>query len=512
MIQQFLNKLKRLHIMNLNLRKKIGLNFYPMLLLWLAIASTSFSSIGQNCPDYSNTINASGEACSQQPYVMSVANTNCNGQIYFQYSGSLSGGLLNPGNFQIVSVQSGQTVASGSGGLFGGTVNGTVGPLDPNMHGSVFDLIVDDGNITVSQNGNTLAQSNGGHQMFSVSITISSATMTIQTPSGPVTQTAQSCKDFFMNVSLDNTNFCTPINVNLPWSIKCDATGATLASGTHTVTVNPTVPTDATDVVDITWNDLTCSWDVSANNDCDLLDIGTIFDISPSPASLDYNCTSGNENFVIEYFGIPGAPNCCDGAGPLEYTTYDYTTNTPTQANSIYGGVNNAGYLNIPPNGFGGTATNLQLCVDVTNFCFNTSTGDNTWYVNIIIDGIEVYMGQIVTGNSHNICLTLADLPFTYNQASNVEVYVMPNLFSIGNPPSIFTTFIPNGNCGSFSDGQWTANISASISATYSEQSGSPVDCSNFQITAPYTACGLPTVNAGTDVTICEGESTTIAA
>src|SRR5690554_3812312 len=140
MIQQFLNKLKRLHIMNLNLRKKIGLNFYPMLLLWLAIASTSFSSIGQNCPGYSNTVQASGEACGGQNYSMSVENTSCNGVIYITIQTNYENGL--GFNWVLESVLTGNTIASGTNG----NTTVTIGPVNPNIEGGTFDLILNDPN------------------------------------------------------------------------------------------------------------------------------------------------------------------------------------------------------------------------------------------------------------------------------------------------------------------------------------------------------------------------------
>src|SRR5690554_3900545 len=279
MIQQFLNKLKRLHIMNLNLRKKIGLNFYPMLLLWLAIASTSFSSIGQNCPDYSSTVTSDANACGGQNYYMRVENTGCNGVIYITIQTNYENGW--GFNWVLESVLTGNTIASGTNG--NETV--TIGPVNPNTQGNTFDLILNDPNgwgflsyeyIEARQGANVLAHLNDpGHSMFVADIEISSATMTVSLPGGgTVSKQVEKCKNVIIPVPLNNNNLCTSVNVNLPWQIRCDVTNDLLASGTHTVTIHPEVPSAASDIVDISWNSSTCSWDISPKSDCDLFDLG----------------------------------------------------------------------------------------------------------------------------------------------------------------------------------------------------------------------------------------------
>ena len=200
---------------------------------------------------------------------MTVANTTCNGEIYIDIVGNYGSTYASEITWEIVSVQSGVTVASGGPGTNGANINMTIGPLDPNVHGNVFDLFAYDsygdgfngtgGFIQTEQNGNVLGNINGNfgsnaHVLFNANITISSATITVSTPSGNISSTVENCNDFITQVPLNNANFCTPINVNLPWEITCDVSGATLSSGTHSVTVYPEVPSNASDLVDISWN------------------------------------------------------------------------------------------------------------------------------------------------------------------------------------------------------------------------------------------------------------------
>ena len=80
--------------------------------------------------------------------------------------------------------------------------------------------------------------------------------------------------------------------------------GTLISSGTHSVTVYPQVPVQGADVVSITWNSGACSWDISPNNDCDLLDIGSVFTISPDPNSIAPYCSDSTESFTVEYLGF----------------------------------------------------------------------------------------------------------------------------------------------------------------------------------------------------------------
>ena len=480
---------------------------YKKLFLSIILSLSFLNLEAQNCPVYSSTASGSGKACGNQIYTMTVPNTACDGQIYFDVTGSL--GLM--GDWSIVSALTGGTVASGSS-FFGGSVNQSIGPLNPNIVGTAFNLIVNTGNISVGQNGNNIVNVTGGNQYFSVNITISKATISITTPSGIVTNTVSNCNDFIIQMPLANSNFCTQLAIDLPWVITCDQNGSTISSGTHSVTVYPQVPSDASDLVDITWNTTTCSWDISPNNDCDLLDIGTIFDISPDPNSLSYNCVSGNETFDVNYLGFTNGPNCCSTAGAPTAITYNqtYGTSDAIPKSSPFGGTNNAGYTNIPANNSGGNGTSLDLCVDVTNYCrtlFNFSDG-NDFYIIIFIDGAQVSMNGPFSGTSANVCIDLTSVSAGYNQSSNVEVYVMPNSMVSGT--GVSSTYVPNGNCGSFGPGEWKADINITFDVEFEEMIGTPVVCT-FPLTEAYTSCGstpAPAINTTPATCTANGSST----
>lgn len=455
----------------------------------------------QNCPAYSNSTQGTNEACGNQNYTLMIPNTGCNGEIFIDIETNFENGW--GFNWTLESVSTGSVLGSGNNG----NTTVTIGPIDPNTQGNSFDLIVHDPYgygflpgeyVDALQGGNVLAHVDSpGHAMFAANISISSATITIQTPSGPVTSTVGNCNDFIVQVPLSNNNYCNILNVNLPWTITCDVTGATLASGNHPVTVYPQVPTDPSDLVDITWNTTTCSWDVSANFDCTNADIGSIFDISPDPSTGPSNvCVDGNETFTVTYNGIPGSPNCCETAGPLVPITYENTidpTGVVPSTSPFWSNSNHAGYINFPPNNSGGNATSIDLCLDVSNFCFHNN--DPYYWVTIYVDGMVIYDQNFPTGGNMSNCFDLTDIP-GYNQSSNVEIYVYPNSFSVDYgsfffPNIINTVFVPNTNCNSLNRAQWTANITASIDVTFEEMIGSPLPCTNSS-TLSYIGCGTP--------------------
>ncbi len=476
-----------------------------------------FNLQAQNCPDYASTATGLGKACGNQIYTMTVPNTGCNGEIYITIETNFANGL--GFSWSVESVLTGNTVGSGNNG----SATVTIGPINPNTEGNTFDLIISDPGgfgfipgeyVDASQGGNVLVHlDTPGHSMFATNITISSATITITTPSGPVSAVVQNCNDFIVQVPLANSNFCTELSVDLPWEIVCDHDGSIISSGIHSVTVYPQVPSSANDLVDITWNSTSCSWDISPNNDCDQLDIGNIFDISPDPNSLTYNCASGNESFDVDYLGVTGSPNCCSTAGPATNITYDatFSTSDATPQDSPFGGTNNSAYTVISPNNTGGNATSLSLCVDVTNFCRELINflDDNTWYVIIFVDGAQVYMSPGITGSSHNVCIDLTDIPGGYTQSSQVEVYILPNTFSAGTP-TVYTTYSPGTNCSSLAPGAWNADIDVTFNVQFEEMIGTPVVCT-FPLTEAYTSCGstgIPDVNTTPATCTTDGSST----
>jgi len=450
-----------------------------ILLTSIALIAFAFLGNAQNCPTYSPTVTATGEACGGQGYTMSFENDGCNTQIYFNYSGSL--GTTAGSSVQIVSTTTNNIIYSQAGN---GTYTGAIGPIDPAVEGIAFNLIVVDGTFTITQGGLLVAQAVDENTFFNTDLTISTATLVITTPSGNITRSVDYCKDFNVQIPLANTNFCSTIAVGLPWTITCDYTGAVIQSGVHAVTVYPQVPSDPRDLVDITWDATTCSWDVSANFDCSNTDIGTIFTVVPDPLNPTNSfCADGDQTFTITYLGIPGGPNCCPTAGapdPIIYNASSNSSNT-TVANSPFGGTNNAAYISLPPNNSGGNANSINLSVAVNNYC--SFPLNYEYLMNVYVDGIAVSNYPFVVPNV-TIGYNLASIPW-YDQDSEVEVYIFPSILSNGGNN---TTFVPNGVCGSLNPMEWRANISASINVEFVDSLGSQVDCFSDTLIA-FTDC-----------------------
>jgi len=235
-----------------------------------------------NCPEYASASTSSTEICGGQLYYLNVPNIGCDGLVAFNVVGNYGTSFGSEITWEVVSNQTGNIVASGGPGTDGGTINAAVGPFDPATEGTIFNLIVYDswgdgfngsgGGIQIqSTSGDVLADINGNfgaqaNQYFTSSMDISSATIEVTTPNGIVSNTMNNCQDFSVELTLENTNFCNTISIDLPWQITCDD-GTLISSGTHSVTVYPQVPVQGLDVVLITWNSAACSWDISPNND-----------------------------------------------------------------------------------------------------------------------------------------------------------------------------------------------------------------------------------------------------
>jgi gliding motility-associated-like protein len=461
------------------------------------------------CPTYGPAVAASS-ACGGQMYDFTVPNTSCNGTLSFTVVGNYGSTYGSEITWQVVSVATGAVVASGGPGTNGGVINMTVN-LDPNITGNVFNLIVNDsygdgfngigGTISVTANGSTVAGPITGNfgsttnQVFAVNIDISPTTLTIITPSGNVVDYASNCADHSVQFNLANTNYCTPIVVNLPWSVVCDLTGAVLSSGTQAVTVYPQIATSATNVVDISWNTATCQWTVTPQNDCDMLDIGTVFTISPNPAAWPANtCAGGSQVFTVDYLGVAGSPDCCETGGPLVPITYNATTvvgNASVQS-SIYGGVNNSALVTIPGSGTGGNSTSFSMNISGSGYCYPNPAGtstDQTYYIGVWVDGVQVLLQGPLTGGTFNVNVTQAMLTgagVVYNENSVIQVYLLPNLFNQGGNN---TTYVPGVACGSLTDGQWTVGTyNITMNASYVEQTAGPANCT-FTTNEPYTCC-----------------------
>ena len=478
-----------------------------------------------NCPAYDLFASSPSEACGNQQYFLEVQNSACDGTVNFEVSGDY-GSFPSEISWYVTSNLSGNQVASGSGGAAGGTFNVVVGPIDPNIEGTIFNLVVEDswgdgfsggGFIqTEAPDGTVLGGPITGNfgvfsnSYFNSGIIVSSSTITVTTPTGAVTSVVGNCGDHSIPITLQNNNYCTPIVVDLPWMIMCDLTGTLIASGTHSVTVYPQVPTNASDLVSIDWNASTCSWDVTPQNDCDVLDLNVLYSISPDPSSLAAGCSNGTEEFTVTYLGFAEGPDCCSTGGPLipaTYTNNQGTTDFITQ--TAYGGTNNAAYGTVPGSGIGGNSTAVTIDISGSGYCFPNVpsppgppvTGEDDYYVDIYVDGVQISIYGPLSDppGSFNYTFTHADLlaaGVTYNQNSVIEVYVLPNQFFDPGPPQINTVYIPGANCNTLAAGEWSASdFSIDVTATYEQFVASPANCT-FIVNEPFTCCSIGALSA----------------
>lgn len=500
-----------------------------LLFSFISISTLVNYSLAQNCPGYSTTVTSPSVTCGNQPYYFQVANTACNGTISFNIVGNYGSSFANEITWIVTSNLTGATIASGGPGTNNGAINVSVGPLNPAVTGNYFTLLVNDafgdgfngtgGTISITQSGSTIVgpiTGNFGTQsssIFGANINISPVTVTINTPAGPVTTVVNNCEPVNVPLTLQNNAYCSPTSLNLPWTITCNSTGAILASGTKAVTVYPKIPTAASDLVQVSWNAATCSWNVNPQNGCVTANIGTVFTITPNPATLPAPvCGGGSQAFSVSYNGISGGPNCCSTGGPLVPITYAFTDNTPTAQSTPFGGTNNGALLTIPPaNNNGGNATSVTLNVNMSGYCFNppgTATNTSYWvtiYQNntIILDQQSVAVGP----SNYSTTLNLTQIP-GYNANSSIIVYIYPNAFnSTTAGVTTNTTFVQGIACPPTTDGNWTASsISATLSATYQNLTTSPASCVYPIAAQSYSCCPFTTVPNATGV-ICTGGS-----
>jgi hypothetical protein len=492
-------------------------------------APASCASIVLNCPTYAATSTSPSTACSNQTYYLEVENTSCNGQVYFNVQGNYGSTFGNEISWNVTSNLTNAVLASGAGNLSGTNFNIPIGPINPTIEGTIYTLNVFDsygdgfnglgGQIYVAQGNNPISGVIAGnffsstYVIFGANISVSAATMTVNTPSGDVVQTVQNCSDFRIPISINNANYCHTISADLPWTITCNSSGATISSGSNTLTVYPTLPSTTNDVASISWNSSSCTWDVTANNDCDLSDLGTIFTISPDPSSLTGTaCTSADQAFNLNYLGLSGGPNCCSTGGTLIPVAIDsaYSHGSYVVANSPFGGMNNAAYLNIPANGIGGIANSLTLNIDMQGFCMDPA-GPNTFYdywVTIFVDGIIVSdwvsadPGPAVFSQTIN----LSDIALGFNSNSVIEVYIYPNIYENGTG-TVLANYVPNLACASLTNGLWSASsITANLQVNFSEYTPTPASCD--YPTSGLSSCCAPVAVSNGSSTICSNGST----
>ena len=490
----------------------------------------SCGSTGLNCPQYASVSTSPNVACGGQIYYLEVPNTGCNGTITFNVVGNYGSTYGNEITWEIISLQTGGVIASGGPGTSGANFNITVGPLNPAIVGTVFTLYVYDsfgdgfngvgGTIAVQQPlGTNIAGPITGnfgvstYIMFGANIAISPATITINTPTGPVVATVNNCKDFKVAVSFQNTNYCTTQLINVPWTIICQATGAVIASGSNNITVYPNLPGSAADLIDVNFDPGLCQWVVTPQSGCTLADIGSIFTITPNPATLTPPICGGvGTTFDVSYIGISGAPNCCSTGGALLPITYNESFTQPDFVPSVspfWAGSNHSAYLVIPPYNAGGNANSLTLNISMTGYCFNQPGANNppatSFWVFVIVDGQIIYSQQYLNPpNNFNLSLTLANIPGGYDETSVIEVYIMPNTFAVGASNTVFN---PNAICPipNAQDGQWTGNLSASISVGFNEMAPTQGICDYSTFLT--SGCCTPVIVPDASATICSGGS-----
>jgi len=462
---------------------------------------------GLNCPQYATSSTSPSVACGGQIYNLEVANTACNGTITFSVQGNYGSSFASEITWTVTSVATGAVVASGGPGTNGTAINATVGPLNPALVGTIFDLHVYDsfgdgfngtgGTIYVQQPLGTSITSpitgsfgDSSHVMFGTNIAISPATMTVNTPTGVITTTVNNCRNFKIPITLQNTNYCSTATVNLPWSIVCQANGAVLSSGTQTVTVFPNLPSSAGDLVDIKFDTTSCTWTTTPNSGCTNANIGSVFTITPNPSTLPppTTCGSGGQTFEVVYNGLSGSPNCCSTGGPLVPITLNQTyiqSNFSTGTSPFWSTSNHAAHLTIPANNIGGDATSLTLNVNVNGYCFNQPGANNpaatSFWVTIIVDG-QIVLDQVSANpapTNATYTLNLANIPSGFDQNSVIEIYIYPNSYAVG---GVNTVFNPNTSCPipNAQDGEWTASLTSSIDASFTEKTPTP-GISNFK-------------------------------
>lgn len=483
-----------------------------------------------NCPQYANTSNSPNETCGGQIYYLEVPNTGCNGTITFNVIGNWGSSWAEEISWTVTSIQTGTVLASGIGnvGLNGQNFNVTVGPLNPSAVGNVFRLTVFDsfgdgfngfgGFITVQQpvGTNIITPISGdfgleAFSLFTANIAISPATITVNTPTGTVTNSVNNCKDFKVPITLQNNNYCSTQNVNLPWSIVCQSTGSLISSGSTNIVVFPAIPENLSDVVNIEFNEDNCNWEVTPLAGCTVSDIGSVFTISPDPATASPSavCEGGFENFQLNYIGLASGPNCCSTGGPLvpiEYVQTFAGADVSASISPFWSNSNHAALITIPANGLGGDATSLNLSVSVNNYCFNPPSIETqtTYFIFIFVDGQQVFVQA--TSNpapvNNSISVNLSNIAQGYNENSTISIYVIPNVFALD---GVNTIFNPNLSCPIALDGRWRANISASIDVSFAEQGPTAASCA-YQAAPSYTCC-IPSIVNDASATICSGGS-----
>lgn len=511
-------------------------------IILLFVAFVFFQNVNAQCPSYAAAPSSATDACANQPLYFTIANTNCPGVTTFTVSGNSGSSFGSEITWEVVNVTTGLTVASGGPYTDGiqTAISVVVGPNDPNTEGTSYNLIVydafgdgfdADGGISiigsvnpVSITGDFGTQTNSG---FSVPIAVDDVNYTITTSAGTVTGVLTSCSDLSETLTFTNPSFCSTTTEDVTWSLSCASDGSILSSGTQTITVYPSLPTSAADLVSITWDEPTCSYIVTPT-DCP---VGSVFTISPDPTTLPgtpYTAT-GTETFTVTYTGPAGGPSCCATGGPAVPSTFvtpapstsAVATNSPFNAPSVAPA--NAAYVTTGPAGTGGTAVTGTFTVNVTGYSYPSpnfggspcAQGDDSYWVTIYVDGAVVDDSNYPAGDM-NITIDLAAISaagVTFDDQSVIEVYAYPNSFAgyDGCPAAGATatqTFYMGEGASPTAVGEWTASVDISaVLFEFTQLVPSPADC-DFTVDVAYTACPVCAISAAVSNVVCSDNGT----
>lgn len=511
------------------------------------VAGISLNSYAQlPCPTY-NAPPATADACAGQDFLLEVTNATCPATVDFCID-VVYGSFPEEISWTLENTTTMTVIGSGDGAV---DADGQVcfGPLDPLVDGTSYNIIINDsfgdgfngaGALTITDyTGATIvsfdatsftgSSTNSG---FSAPVSISDATATVTTSQGGnFNITLSSCADLAQPIQFTNPSFCTTTSETVDVTITCDETGAVLSMGQVAVTVYPTIPSGAADLVTIATTADGCGYTVTNAGDC----TGAEFTIVPDPTATTYNPgDSGTETFVVTYTGVAGGPDCCATGGPT--TPITFTTpavaGDAVPADSPFGGVNNSAYQTVGPAGAGGQATAGSFDVVVSGYtmpmplstvtggvCDGVPTGADYW-VTIYVDGVVVSDVQYPPGPT-TVTITLADIAaagVTFDENSVIEVYTYPNSF---NGPNVAcdgntynTTYIPGG--GAAADGEWSADTEiTAVDFTFVETQTSPADC-DWDVPVAYSCvnapvCEITVMTAGAPACSADGTTYTVA-
>ena len=536
----------------MNLIKSIIL---PVLLLLLV--TFNINELNAQCPTYDAPV-YEPVACSDQQYQIRMPLASCPGEtgfhieidagpsfayeIAWEVLNTTTGTVVLSGGNQLILGQGtvgnrgGNQVANGPGdpGAYANddVANYTWGPVDPAIEGTTYILYVYDdwgdgfscdfsgdcgyieatdmgtGNQLAYFEGNFGAQTNQGY----VTSVFGASTVTVNySVDGTPVQTDNfgACGRINSFLSLQNPNFCTSDVQNIGYEVICDDNGTTITSGNFDVDVMPDLPTDETDLVEITIND-DCEAEYTPLNDCVLGDIGNIFTVDEITPPTDGG--SGTAEYLVTYIGMNNQPDpsCCETGGPSENYTFTETNGTSdgswTASNSPFGGTNNSAYGTLeisddPDSEGAGNAVSGEFTINVSNYQFSNDCGSEDYWVTVYVDGVIVFDDMFPAGNT-SITITVQDINDAGGSLSDdsvIEVYVYPNNFSCDGDN---TTYVDNNPTGH----EWTADIEITgTEIEFNMQVPTPADC-DFSVAIAYDCTCPDAPNAGDNAQYCEGD------